>query len=252
MKIDVIVPSNNIKELNGFISSFDTLSEFKKHANLIIIGNGEVYYNEIEGGHSVNYDCIRDDNDYSNSIVPFVKLNGLGMVSSNCDFFLQLDDDHRFPEGSDDFLLKCIKVLENNNCSVLCTDRERNGNKGLFHKRDGYIWSNRGLFIKNVLSKKEIEKHYNLLGAGVDLFFSYLVLEKTGFPYELFGSPITRKEKRYINNKKIYDVSYDDKTLYENILGFIINRYNDKKWKHQPNNNYPIKLQHIMYERMCE
>jgi len=256
MKIDVIVPSNNIKELNGFISSFDTLTEFKKHANLIIIGNGKVYYDGILGGHNANYDLIRDNNDYSNSIVPFAKLRNLGMKNSRSDFFLFLDDDHRFEKGSDEYLIKCINILKDKdkNISILSTDRFRNEPKEyqLKLKMDGFIWTNRGLFIKNLINEYNFDE---LIGSGEDLLFSYCVLEKDGFPYELNGSPITRKEKNFINGKLVLKKSYSIEVLEENIIGFIKIKFKDNEWNWVDSYNrkpieYPNKLNKIISKRI--
>ncbi len=126
MNINIIVPTNNAQEINNFIFSLDKMKKFKKHATLIIIGNGNVHYDSILGGHSVKYEFIRSNNDYSNELINFYELRLEGMKNSNCDYFLFLDDDHRFGNLSDSFLISCIKILEYiPECTVLWTDQDK-------------------------------------------------------------------------------------------------------------------------------
>ena len=255
MKIDIIVPTNNILEINSFILSLDKMEKFKKHITLKIIGNGNVYHNYISKLHSVNYDFIRVDNNYKETIVPFAALRSCGMDKSDCDYFLLLDDDHRFNKNSDDFLIRCIKILEETkDCSILCTDKNKNGNTGLKLKIDGFIWTNKGLFLKNIFNQLSFGIHSLLLGAGEDLLFAYMILEKEGLPYTLYGSDITRTEKRYKNGIKVIDnLSYSEKIMKDNIIGYLRNYFNDKEWVHQSNyfvTTFPKDLKQILNKRI--
>ena len=254
MKIDIIIPTNNSNEINGFIMSFDKLERFKKHCRLIIIGNGNVHYDSILGGHSVDYEVIRDNNDYSNKIVPFAKLRSFGMIYSNCDFFMLLDGDHRFSELSDKFLMKMINELKTNkDLSILFLDRERDGKKGLSIKKDGFIWTNKGLFIKNIGIDFSIFS--NLMGCGEDLLFSYLTLEKFGIPFVFNGSEIERKSKRVFKkgDKEVKDISYCKNTIDNNIYKEIRERYHQPNWCNEAiyyNTKLPTYLKRIIDARI--
>jgi len=256
MKIDIIVPTNNIQEINSFIFSLDKMKEFKKHIQLIIIGNGDVDYEHILGEHSVNYSFIRIDEDYKDKAIPFTSLRLSGIAYSHCDYFLFFDDDHRFNKKLDTFLMKCIETLEEvKDCSILCTDKNKNRNTGLKLKTDGFIWTNKGLFIKNIFNKLDFGIYSMLLGAGEDLLFSYMVLEQEGLPYILYGSDITRKEKRYINGNIIPNMSYSEEIMNNNIIGYLRHYFNDKEWIHQSDHfdtTFPKKLQDILNKRINE
>lgn len=253
MQIDIIVPTNNLKEINQFIFSLDKLTEFKKHCTLKIIGNGNVYYDSILGGHSVNYDFIRVDENYEGKPIPFAALRYSAMTNSNCDFFLFLDDDHRFNECSDFFLIDCLNILNSKkDCSILYTDKDKDNN-WLDIKRDGFIWTNKGLFIKNIIHKLDYGIHSTLLGAGEDLLISYMVLEQEGLPYQYCKSNIIRKEKRYIDGKVIDNISYSKEVMEDNIIGYIKRYFNDKDWTHDSynfSNSYPNRLKQILEERI--
>jgi len=252
MRIDIIIPTNNPQEINGFISSLDKMTEFKKYCILKIIGNGKVYYDSILGGHSVNYDVTRVDGDYKGRPVPFAALRYSAMYNSNCDYFLFLDDDHRF-NSSDSFLIDCLNILKKTNCSILCTDKNKKGHSGLKLKEDGFIWTNKGLFIKNIMNKIDFGLHNLLLGAGEDLLISYMVLEQEGLPYTLYGSNITRKERRHINEKVIQNISYSKEVMDYNIIGYLRRYFDDRDWNHDSYNfsvSYPKRLKTILETRI--
>lgn len=256
MKIDVIVPTNNSQEINSFISSFDKLTEFKKYCTLRIIGNGHVYYDSILGGHSVDYNLIRVDNNYYKKLVPFAALRYAAMAQSNADFFLFFDDDHRFHQDSDRFLMDCMELLElRSHISVLCTNKPKDYHYGFSIKRDGFIWTNKGLFIKNIMNQLDYGVHSCLLGAGEDLLISYMVLEKEGLPYEYYNSDITRKEKRHVDGKVIENISYSKEVMENNIIGYIKKYFDDKDWTHDSYNfinSYPNRLKKILEKRLNE
>ncbi len=252
MKIDVIVPTNNINQINGFIDSFSKLGFFKYSCELVIIGNGEVTEDKIVS-NNLFYSFVRYNKKINDGLVPFAELRNSGMLNSDSDYFLFMDDDHRFEGGADCYLMECLHRLENYNCSVLCTDRDRDGKKGLHLKLDGFIWTNRGLFIKNV--GIDFSKFKTLLGAGEDLLFSYYTLKKEGLPYIFYGSKITRIEKRFINGKKKRNPSYTKKVMHNNCIGHIRKEFDDRNWIHESDDkciNYPNKLQVKINERINE
>jgi len=253
MKIDVIVPTNNIKEINCFIKSFSSLKEFKKLCRIVIVGNGSVVKKDIVFNNSLNIHFINTmiSVKQNEEMVPFLELRALGMIDSNSDFFLLMDSDHTFPDGSDSFLMNCIEKLKDKqlDISVLCTDRIRDGKDGLY-KKDGYIWSNRGLFIENLFDKYFLSDiiDIEILGASEDLLLSYYVLEQKGNPYIIHGSPVKRVEKRHVNGIVKYDKSYDEKNMYMNCLGYIRSRYNDSSWTHK-SGKFPKLLNDLLNKR---
>jgi len=93
------------------------------------------------------------------------------------------------------------------------------------------------------------------MGAGVDLLFAYLALEKEGIPYIMYGSPITRKEKRWKDGELLYeDPSYSKQTMDNNIIGYLRDRYDETEdWVHQSDSfktRFPNKLKRIIDERI--
>lgn len=230
MKISVIVPSNNASEINGFLRSFDTLNNFKNLCEVIIIGNGDVHYDSILGGHSVHYSVKRIDEDYTNKLIPFAKLRGEGMKESNADFFLFLDDDNRFNAGSENFYLNCINFLNNNpNCHILQADRKKVGKSGMHIKKDGFFWTGYGLFLKNI--NLDFKSIFNLYGACEDLLYSYEILDKGGIPYIAYGNPTTRDISLPNDHKQHNNISYSKDTLESNIIGYIKEKFDkDGSW----------------------
>ena len=248
MKISVIVPTNSIKRINEFINEYDNLNNFYSFANLIIIGNGEVEEENIPILPKVHF--IRYEKVFN--IIPFTELRGIGMETVNPDFFLFLDDDHRFNENSDIFLVRCINFLQSHKeCGVLQL-RKRNIEKNSFYvKRNAHIWTDRGLFIRNI--NFEYKKLYQLIGACEDLLYSYEVLNKSYIPYEVYNAPIERGCTLPNNYKELNDKSYNEKVLDENIIGYIREKYNEQDWKFYGNLkylSYPFHLKNLIKSRL--
>ena len=239
MKISVIVPSNKNKEINEFCKSYSKLTEFKKHAELIVIGNGEV-----KSAYCDKF--IRYEKDFD--IIPFVELRGLGMLNSDSNFFLFLDDDHRFKNGADRFLMECISFLEEDNmCGVLQLDKKRSIKDWFEIKNDGYIWTSRGLFIKN--THMDIEHLFSLKGACEDLLYAYETLVYGWIPYKINQPFIIRDESKPNNDKELNDKSYSKEVLDENIVGFINHHFSDPSWEfygHLYNLRYPIDVRDVI------
>jgi len=257
MEISVIVPSNSAERTNEFLKSFHTMKEFNKHCKIIIVANNEFNTNNIiNTSENYNVRIIYKNEFHKDGIVPFLSYRWNGIKENPFfDYCLFLDDDHKFSKESDRYFMNCITLLnELKDCSVLCTDRNRDGKNGVELKEDGFIWTNRGLFIKNIFNK--IKPDLSLLGAGEDLLLSYLVLSIEGLPYIYYGSEVTRVEKRYKNGIQVKnDMSYSKETMNNNIIGFIRNEFNDKDWIHENRNNhvfYPKKLQNKINERVNE
>lgn len=252
MKIDVIVPSNNPEEINGFIKSFSSMSIFKDYCQLVIIGNGDLKQSNIKYINSVSIKFIRIDEDYTEKLVPFAKLRGKGMINSNADYFLFMDDDNRFPERSNYYFIDCINFLERKkNCSVLQADRDRFNYYGPKLKEDGFYWTGYGLFIKNLpFSYKDF---LNFEGCCEETLYVYEALNIGGLAYTFYGNPTIRDTSKQPKWNEENNPSYNEKVIQNNIQGFIQEKYQDKYWRYYdniPNNKLPNLLQKKMDERI--
>ena len=191
MKIDVIIPSNNKKEINGFISSFSKLTFFRKFCQLVIIGNGSLQKKDIEFTNSLSIKFIRVDEDYTNKLIPFAKLRAKGMIESDSDYFLFMDDDNRFPEGCDAYFIGCVQFLQDNPiCSILQADKTRQKRQGIYYKSDGFYWTGYGIFMKNVI--QDYSKALEFFGCCEETLFAYEVLDVYGLSYTIYGNPKQR------------------------------------------------------------
>jgi len=244
MKISIIVPTNNIIMINNFINYYNTLKNFKKISELIIIGNKEV--KKIDGVKFIRYEK-------NFNIVPFAELRGIGMeASKDSDFFLFLDDDHTFNIKADKFLMNCYNFLnKHNECGLLQLEKINKEKDGFYIKRNAHIWTSRGLFIKNI--GLNYSKYYNLTGACEDLLYGYETLNESYIPYEIYNSPISRGCDKPNNYKQFNDPSYNEKILDKNIIGFIRDKYNDEDWKFYGalrHLKYPISLRKLIKSRL--
>jgi len=252
MLIDVIVPSNNEEEINGFIKSFSSMKKFSSICRLVIIGNGEVYQKSIEFTNSLRIKFKRINTDYSDKLISFSKLRGTGMKDSNADFFLFMDDDNRFPKGCDKFFLKCSDFLFNSvDCGTLQADRRRPYKKGTEHQLNGFFWSGYGLFIKNTF---DITKGFlSFDGCCEETLFAYESLDKFGLPYKIYGNPTYRDTSKEANWNQNNHPSYSEEVIQKNIQGYIQKKYHDKEWRYYeeiPNGKFPKDLQDKIDKRM--
>jgi len=249
MKIDVIIPTNNIKEINGFINSFNTMINFKKYCTLVIIGNGKVIKKSIKNTSNVKF--IRDDNNYSNQLVPFAKLRGIGMKNSIANWFLFLDDDNRFPKECDSFYMKIVNFIYNSkDCCTIQLDRKRIGKRRTKIQESGFFWCGYGLLIKNVF--KIADELINFKGCCEETLFSYEALDKFGLPYICYGNPTYRDKSKSDKWNEENNESYSEKVIQDNIQGYIQNKYKDKNWRYYndiPNGNFPKKLKEKIEKR---
>jgi len=252
MKIDVIVPTNNIEQINGFINSFSQLGFFRSFCQLVIIGNGEVHQKDIEYKNSVSIKFIRIDEDYHDKLIPFSRLRGEGMKDSKSDFFLFMDDDNRFPGGCDCYFINCVQYLINTPvCSILQADRKRNKKTGAHYKSDGFYWTGYGLFIKNIIQDYSALLSFN--GCCEETLFAYETLNLDGLAYIYYGNPTYRaieKDPKWNENN---NPSYSEKVIMNNIQGYIQEKYCDKEWSYYndiPNTKLPNLLQEKINKRI--
>lgn len=246
MKIDIIVPSNNIEMINKFLKSLSRLGLDSDIYKIVIIGNGELYQKNIEYNNSLSIRFIRFEKEFD--IIPFAELRGIGMIDSDCDFFLFLDDDHIFNINAKDTLNNSIEFLSNNQSIGILQLEKDNEEKDSFHfKYNAHIWTSRGLFIRNI--SFNYEEIFKLKGACEDLVYSYEVLSQGYLPYSRYNSGIERGCKLPNNYKELNNPSYNEKLLDDNCIGYIRNKYNDTNWKFYgslSNLSYPNKLKGIL------
>lgn len=252
MKIDVIIPSNNIDEINGFIKSFNKMKSFKKYCQLVIIGNGDLHRKHINYVNNLPIKFIRLDKDYSGEIIPFAKLRGLGMKDSSSDFFLFMDDDNRFTIECDSYFTSCVSfIIANPLCSVIQAERERDGPKGIIMKLDGFYWTGYGLFLKNII--KEYDHLLDFKGCCEETLYVYETLYNDGLPYIFYGNPTTRDKSLDPKWNENNNPSYSEEIIQDNIQGYIQDKYEDSNWRYYnniPNNNMPNLLQQKINERI--
>jgi len=250
MKVSIIIPTNNVKKINKLINSYSTLLKFKKISELIVIGNGEVYEKDIKNKKEIKF--IRFEEEFD--IIPFVELRGVGIEQSIGENLLFLDDDHCFMKGSDSFLIDCVDFLDKHNeCGVLELKKKNVAKKGFYIKRNAHIWTDRGLFMRNIFVKDEIKSFYKYVGACEDLIYSYEVLNNSYIPYEIHNSPISRKSEVSNRYKEFNHPSYSKELLNLNVIGFIKYKYNDKDWKFYGSLNsleYPRHLKNLIKSRL--
>ena len=246
MKIAVIVPSNNVKNINAFIDSFFNMKEFSKKCELVIIANGDLKPRDINSKEKFHFIGYYNDFD----IVPFATLRALGMSKVECNYFLFLDDDNLFPNKSDEFYMKCYNFLElKRNCSILQAERFKKGLYGFKRKVDGFFWTGYGLFIKNV--NLSYLRYTSLYGACEDLLYSYETLNKEGLPYIVYGNPTTRDKSKPNDWNQKNNKNYSKELLDDNIIGYIKEKY-DNNWdfySNIKNLKLPKKLQEKLNER---
>ncbi len=225
MKVSLIIPTNSIERINNFIDSYEKLNRFKDSCQLVIVGNGEVVENKVN--LQENYIFKRCEDKFN--IVPFAKLRMIGMINSDCDFYMFLDDDHIFKEGSDDSLVRCLSFLSTHkDCGILQLQKSNKEKFGFYIKKNAHIWTSRGLFIRNIHQKENFD---HLIGAGEDLLYSYEVLSKGYIPYEKYNSKIERGCNLPNDFKEKNDKSYNKKILDDNIIGYIRKKYSHPKWE---------------------
>lgn len=249
MNVSVIVPSNDKNRINDFIKSYAKLKNFMKISKLIIIGNGDLKEEDIKVRDWITYIQYKKSFD----IIPFAELRGIGMnYYKDADFFLFLDDDHRFNEKTDDFLIQCNSfLLSHDDCGVLQLEKNNTSKNGFYIKRNAHIWTSRGLFIRNL--GFDYNKFYTLKGACEDLLYGFEALNHSYLPYAIWNSGITRNGTKNNRHKELNDKSYSEKLLDNNIIGYIRNKYNDPKWKFYGNLhmlNYPKFLKILMKSRL--
>lgn len=250
MNVSVIVPSNDKNRINDFIKSYAKLKNFMKISKLIIIGNGDLKEEDIKVRDWITYIQYKKSFD----IIPFAELRGIGMnYYKDADFFLFLDDDHRFNEKSDDFLIQCNSfLLSHDDCGVLQLEKNNTSKNGFYIKRNAHIWTDRGLFIKNT-RKFDYELLYKFIGACEDLLYAYEVLNQSYLPYEIYNSPIKRGCNLPNNHKELNDKSYNKELLDDNIIGYIRQKYNQPKWKFYGSLrslSYPFHLRNLIKSRL--
>lgn len=252
MKIAVIVPTNNIKQINGFIKSFSQLNFFSKSCELVIIGNGNVYKKDINYTNYLSIRFIRIDEDYSNKLVSFARLRGSGMKNSTADYFLFMDDDNRFPKECDSYFMGCIQFLKDYAfCSVLQADRKRNNQYGFHYKKDGFYWTGYGLFIRNII--KDYSKLLDFNGCCEETLFAYETLNIDGLAYTMYGNPTYRDTSNPVKHNEENNPSYSEEVIQNNIQGYIQEKYCDSKWSYYkdiPNTSLPNLLQEKINKRM--
>lgn len=249
MKIKVIVPTNNVERINGFIKSFNSMENFSQYCKIIIIPNGNIDIDNIKQDHNVELFPYSDRfKNYENKIVPFMKLRTLPMILSTIDdikrdfytkeiiednrpdWYLLFDDDNRFPDDSDFFYSICIRLLKKaKDCSVVELSNKKNIGK-INNKIDGFYWTGYGLFIKRLHIFDNHKEILNLLGACEDLLLSYLTLDKYGLPYTFYGNPTTRDKSKPNNWNQKNNPSYSKEILDNNIIGYIRERFNEPDW----------------------
>jgi len=255
VSVSVIVPSNNKNMILEFLDSYTkNLSQFKNISQVIVIGNGELkdlpkkYINK-------NYiKFIRYDKKFD--IVPFVELRGKGMELFPSDFFLFLDDDHRFSKESDKVLVDSNKFMATHEeCGIIQLEKHESTKFGFYIKKYAHIWTSRGLFIRNI--GFDYKTLYELKGACEDLLFGYEIINQCYIPYCYYNSGITRgndRDKSTPNNYKQYnDKSYNEKILDKNVIGYIRNKYCDNKWIFYGNLRklqYPSSLRSLIKSRL--
>lgn len=255
MKISVIVPTNNIENINGFIESFNSMKHFSKKCEIIINPNGNINTKDIIRADNVV--CLNQNyklENFENKIVPFVKLRGFPMaytyVNGGTDWFLFLDDDNRFPEGSDEFYIQCYNFLDfDPTCSVL--ELSNKGNSGIYEKTDGFFWTGYGLFLRHTeLIITDIMKDIIYLkGACEDILYSYLTLEYSGLPYVIYGNPTTRDKSKPNDWNQNNNPSYSEEVLNNNVIGYIRKKFNEPNWEFYKNINC-LRLPKLLQEKI--
>lgn len=251
MNVDIIVPSNNVDNINKFIKSYMSLNlATRKNFRLKVVLNNIKDDRRIYCINEVDWIWYNDEFD----IVPFLALRWKAMEDSDADFFLFLDDDHTFEEGSDRLLNNCLNFLHNHKECGLLQLEKANILKGFHVKKNAHVWTSRGLFIKNI--GFNFGNFLNLVGAGEDLFVGYTALVKGYIPYCHYNSTIKRNPP-YTDNRyqELNNPSYSEDLLDKNIVGFIRQIYDDPDWRFYgslENLKYPNKLKEIIQKTLTE
>jgi len=239
VKVSIILPSNNKEKTEQFIKQFNSLRFFRGFVDIVIIGNGQ--FKESPKG-LWNKDCfIKIDEDYTDKIIPFAKLRGLGMAYSSSDWFLFLDDDHFFEEKDkrevEEILMKSLVFLDNHlDCGVLQLHKKSDKKSSFYIKKNAHIWTDRGLFIKRI--NFDYKKLSKLKGACEDLLYAYEVLNTGLLPYCLYNCKIKRGCNLPNDYKENNNESYKEKLLDENIIGYIRKKYGQDNWGFYGNLKY--------------
>jgi len=257
MKISVIVPSNDKRRMNSFIRRFDKMKTFKNKVTLVIVCNGGLKSSDLIVKPYIHTVDSNECNDTDKAIIPFAKLRGLGMKSVKADWFLFLDDDHEFDDNANKNLLHSIEFLKTHkDCGVLQLEKDNKEKIGFYIKKNAHIWTSRGCFIKNI--DFDYDKFDKLVGACEELLFAYTVLYEGFIPYCIWNSGISRNSpvensKLGKRHKEFNDISYLEKTLDDNIIGYIRELYGDKDWQFYgklSNLTYPNDLRQRIKSRL--
>jgi len=252
MKIAIIIPTNNLKEINGFIKSFSQLSSFKKFCELVIIGNGNVNKSKINYTNNLSIRFIRINEDYTDKIIPFAKLRGEGMRKSNADYFLFMDDDNRFLKSCDSYFVNCVQFLQDNPlCSILQADKTRDKKYGAYYKSDGFYWTGYGLFLKNII--RDYNQLLDFKGCCEETLFAYETLNLDGLSYTMYGNPTWRDTSKHPKWNEENNNSYSEEVIQNNIQGYIQEKYCDSNWRYYqniPNTSLPNLLQEKINKRI--
>ena len=251
MKIEIIVPSNNIEELNGFIESFNRMKKMKMIYNIVPILNNQSYYKdqELKKSNEIKRICRYNPKmkiTKKGNIIPFADLRYAGMKVSIADYFMFMDDDNRFKLESDDYYVEVASILYNNKeITTLQCDRKRDGKIGLHIQENGFFWTGYSLIIKNnsiAYLRDEFPGYY---GCCEETLFAYKALENEGLPYIYYGNPTSRDTSKPADWNQNNNPSYSEEIIQNNIQGYIQNHYDDNNWRYYeniPNTRFPKGL----------
>lgn len=207
----------------------------------------------VIGQHPVTHDMLINQPDVRFTIVSPPAIPGLiemvmwyniGMAMGiDCEYFLIVDDDHRYKPGSGKYFQQCIDYMDAHpDVGFMMT-------KGYFgsaawgdaivkHPANGLVNLDRGMIMRNVAEFEFNEEELGFVGTLVESLLCYKMMALGYNVAKRFCNPTLKDRSKRLNNGLI---SYSDETLQANIGGYIRRIYNDPTWTHE-SRKYPSGL----------
>lgn len=168
-------------------------------------------------------------------------------IAQSADYFLIVDDDHRYVPGSGKYFQECIDYMDANpNVGFMYTKgyTERAsefGDSFWINPEDGMISLGRGMILRNIKGFHFTEKELGFVGTLVESLICYKIIMMGYDVVKRFHNP-TLKDP----STKLYSggIAYSRGILLDNILGHIKREYLDPSWEHE-SREYPTAIKWI-------
>jgi hypothetical protein len=162
-----------------------------------------------------------------------LRLKSLALTfDKHFDYILFADDDLIYLDGAEEYFANIIKILKEKKPDVLNLFGKSYPSEYELNPQKCLITNNRGLFIKVVKLKQDLEWYNDVIilkGGTEDVVLGYKALENNGDLIVVGGAPVEIRFEHVLSGDSSSPI-HNSNIIDENVNKFIRKRYNDPDW----------------------